>query len=131
MKAKIIAGENEHNIAQYLEYRLGPHLLNYENLVIVDVNAIERHRQLFTDRAGLQIAKECAQDPDKVVVLLVAEPDEVLWTIPEFIELMDFGNVGYTEFLAPQHIPSLYLILSARKKSHWVLAIKARERYIA
>ncbi|MDP3836847.1 MAG: hypothetical protein Q8Q67_01990 [bacterium] len=117
MKAKIIGGKYGKNISMFLENRVGSASLNYENLVIVDVNTIENDGQLFTDRIGLKIARDFAEDPRKVIVLLVAEPEEVLWAIPEFTELMALGNVGYTEFLAPQQIPGLYLSLSARKNA--------------
>ncbi|PKM89102.1 hypothetical protein CVU83_00575 [Candidatus Falkowbacteria bacterium HGW-Falkowbacteria-2] len=118
MKTTIIGGTHERNMWMYLENHLGPEELDYEDLVIIDVNTLENDEQLFTDRVGLRIAMDYVNDPDKIIILMGQEPEEVLWSVPEFIELMSRSNVDFVDFLDPHLIPDLYQKLSNRKNSY-------------
>lgn len=103
-----------------------PIAIGERDLILIDVNCIVEPSQKRADRAGLRVAKEYADNPKNVVILLGLEPEWYLRKVSEdFVGLMAKANVDFSDILNFDQVPLKYQIIASghKKEDSTVLAI--------
>lgn len=118
MKMKIISdnAEFERQLMEELEKALEKKL-EFENLILVDVNAVQDPSQKRTDMAGIKIAAELAKEVTNIVILFSLIPERKLKRMSDdFVGIMTLPNVGYVDALEFKILPDKYQVLSSGQK---------------
>ncbi len=108
--------ELENALRRSLEFN--PIIIGERDLTLVDANGVFASGQKRTDRAGIKLAWEHAQNPKNVVILLGLEPEWYLAKSSEdFVGLMAKANVGFCDILYMSHVlPKYQEIVSGKKR---------------
>lgn len=89
----------------------------FEDLILVDVNAVQNSSQERADRIGIKIAAELAKETTNIVILISFEPEHQLINLSEdFVGLMTLPNVGFVDILALEKVPTKYQELASGQK---------------
>lgn len=89
----------------------------FENLILVDVNAVRELFQERADRIGIKIAVNLAKKPTNIIILTSYEhEDELMKTNEDFAGLMTLPNVSFVDIRALEKVPAKYRELASRQK---------------
>lgn len=89
----------------------------FENLILVDVNAVQDSSQKRDDRIGIKIATELAKETKNIIILTSFEYEyQLMNTSEDFAGLMTLPNVGFVDIVKLEKLPAKYQELASGKK---------------
>lgn len=89
----------------------------FENLILVDVNAVQDSSQKRDDRIGIKIAAKLAKETKNIIILTSFEYEYQLMNASEdFAGLMTLPNVGFVDIVKLEKLPSVYQELASGQK---------------